>query len=316
MPTGDEQLDDLGAAPDLVADRLAELVGSVCRPRPGEALGLPVPRGHVVAVSRRDDLAASRDHARPLDEPVLDGLPQRRIDVPCLVGADHRRVPGPQRQPDVVRGDIGLVGGRRLKPQRSGKVRRDVVISRVEMPLRHAGHDGQPGAIDHAVVRAVRRGAVAVGPAGRDLRDAAVLHDDRRTGLRGVLAVQHVRVREHDLSHSSLLHLQRPNRRPVAVAPSSTLMNNLRRRRTNPPTPRRVRHSGDWRRSASQKHAMAVTWDRPRGNAVALFTRAKDSRRFWVDRSTREGSTRTACRRGRGGPSQPRGHAPDAADRP
>ena len=235
----------------------------------------------VVMISRQPG-----DHARPDDEPVVDRLLQRRVDVPRLVRADDRGVAGLERREDVGRRDVGLVGRRGLQPERRHDRHRDVVVRRVVVALGHPGHQGQAGAVDHPIIG--HRDSTSRSRSRSTPDEPPVLDDDGRARLRRVLTVQDVGVRKDDSAHLSLLR-QRNKRASRDNRLYQTPVQKPRRRDGDTADRRRRRRRPDGERDLAGRRAGGLPGDDRRGRRGRARARARADRpqpRAMVERGT------------------------------
>jgi hypothetical protein len=142
VTVADRDLDDLAAAADLFADRLAELldaVGAADQPMALDAHepGAIVPVGRV---ARGDQLAGTRRDPRPLRQPEQDRFLQADVEQITVRGADDARDADVQRELRVLRSDHPEIGGRHVEAEVGRGIAGIGPEARMEMTLEHARH--------------------------------------------------------------------------------------------------------------------------------------------------------------------------------
>ena len=201
-----EDLDDPNAALDLLADRLAELVGAVAEALRAEVGQPPPVLCRVVVVAGGVERDAAGQKTRAVHDALFDR--ERELGVDVVVHdarRDDAREARVQRAPRVVRGDQHQVAGRLLDAERLGHDR-DVAVGGVVVGEDQPRQERPAGEVDDAVARRRRAGGASPGPATEAIRSPSTT--TVTPARAGALAVEQVRVREDRAAHAAASAVQ------------------------------------------------------------------------------------------------------------
>jgi hypothetical protein len=148
--TGDDELDQVGAAGDELADLLAGVGGRPDDPEPqvrrqGDVAGQA---GHLATAAGRGDVGAGALHSRASQPARVDRVAQRDVDERAIrADVANRREPGVERGPGVADAGHRLLGGARRGRGHACELH---VADQVAVAVDEPGQDGEAGQVEDA----------------------------------------------------------------------------------------------------------------------------------------------------------------------